>query len=275
MYCSRFTRTRNARDICSYNYVTMTKKFNESLQIQLPLPSSNSSHRRQPDKPLTVGQRHSCSVVSGADSASNEYLPVPRDAVSPLSRPHKVTTRSKERFEAPSEIVLQVLVATPPETTVGSKWDTAGDVSRRNSRLDILQHVPYPLEVSALPNPEPTVSLRAWPSCLTCPPDTLLEEDVISKRPATSYPSLPQKPGSRPLLSSLLSHGSDSVAALVRARLAARSACDEFDLWLPKYPPNELLGMDKRHSSDVVNKTNRTSTNHSPSSTGALSLPKT
>ena len=152
-----------------------------------------------------------------------------------------LTTRSKERFEAPSEFVLQVLEATPPETTLSSKWDTAGDVSRRNSRLYILQHVPYPLEVSALPDPEPTVSLRAWPSCPTCPLDTLLE-DVISKRPARSCPSLPQTGLETAVEQSPEPRIIDSVAALVRARLAARSACDESACGFPNIHPTSCLG---------------------------------
>ena len=66
----------------------------------------------------------------------------------------------------------------------------------------------------------------------------------------------------------------DTVAALVRARLAARSARDEFDLQYPRGPHDRLLEPEERHD-HAVNKLSAANVRGSPLPETTLSLPET
>jgi hypothetical protein len=66
----------------------------------------------------------------------------------------------------------------------------------------------------------------------------------------------------------------DTVAALVRARLATRSVGDEFVLQAPKGPPDKSGIVEERHAYDVINGFNITAARGSPSPEAARSLPE-
>jgi hypothetical protein len=69
----------------------------------------------------------------------------------------------------------------------------------------------------------------------------------------------------------------DTVMALIRAWIAARSTCDEFVPQAPKVPPDKPVVVGKRHPYDVVNgfNTTNTQTRGSPLPEATLSLPET
>jgi hypothetical protein len=69
----------------------------------------------------------------------------------------------------------------------------------------------------------------------------------------------------------------DTVAALIRARIAARSACDEFIPQAPKVQPDKPVVVGERHPYNVINGFNAmsTQTRGSPLPEATLSLPET
>jgi hypothetical protein len=116
-------------------------------------------------------------------------LHAPQETVptqSPASRPREC---SDKHPQPTPELINRALEAAPPEMTLNSKWDTAGDVSSCINSSGVPRHVPYPFVVPVLPSPEPTASLWAHPVNPIHPPDTPHEENVIN---ALGRPNSPQ-----------------------------------------------------------------------------------
>jgi hypothetical protein len=199
---------------------------------------------------------------------------------------------SDEHSQPMPELVLRAQEAIPSAFMVDNKRDTAGNVSSCSDSPDAPQCIPYPFVLPMLPDPEPKASPWAQPSDSICPPDTSLEKD--SKCPAVGYPNSTQAGLKTAAKQSPEPQLIDSLAALIRARLAGRSASEEFRLQVPKVPSDELvLGegelcpqvpkgppdrtskAEERHCYNVVNKTTGTSTSYSPLAEAALSLPET
>jgi hypothetical protein len=157
-------------------------------------------------------------------------LPIQRKAVSHLPCAAKEGECSREHSQLlPPGLVVEIQEPVMPQTTVMAKWDTT---------------------VAVLPDPEPMVSKWAQTNYLIHPSDTLHETDAIGRCLATDCQGPPKdrleavvKQSSEPQLI-------NNIVALVRACLAACSACDEFQpvvgegvfrLWLPRHLPNGYL----------------------------------
>jgi hypothetical protein len=132
------------------------------------------------------------------------------------------------------------------------KQHAVGNVNSCSNSSDVPQHVPRIQGVPKLLNPGPTALLQARPANL-------------SSHQAELETTVNQSPELRLI---------DNIAVLRHARLATYLARDEFGLQLPSYPPNELPGMDRHYSNNIVNKTIGMSTFYSPSPKAALSLPE-
>jgi hypothetical protein len=281
-------------------------------QPQLTRALSNKYPPLREVKAMPHARHHPCRVVSGVDMTSDKCSHFFHEAVRRQSRPHYTEGRSFERSEVCQEFTSQARGAVLLETAVNTKRDTTEDVSSHDNSSDAQRDIPYSLVVALPPNLEPITRLWAQLFDSAHLPDTLQESEVVSKCPDMGCLNSPQAgleaairqpPESRLRLI-------DTVAALTHARLARRAVSEEFRLRVPKmlpdksvagegelhpripkippgkhvardgeghprvteYPPNGFPGMDKRLSSNIVNKTTRTSTDYSPT---RLSLPET
>ena len=92
-----------------------------------------------------------------------------------------------------------------------------------------------------------------------------VDTSSVQRSPAGLETALMQPPEPRLL---------DTIAGLIRARLAARSACDEFTPQAPKGPPNKPIAVDERCPYGVVNGFSTTGARGSPSPETAHLLPE-
>jgi hypothetical protein len=137
-------------------------------------------------------------------------------------------------------------------------------VSSCSSNSNVPRDAPFPSKAPMLPKPEPDRTSRAQSSHPTHRPEAPYKAEVFSaRRPQVGHKTaVLQSPG-------LL----DTVVVLVRAHLAARSACDKFGLQDPKGPPDKPLVMgEEQYSYDIINKINIMGTMYSLFVKAVLSL---